>query len=96
MKRFENAAAEPLTDEEKETIESLLQYPSLERVFDISQPHNLTDIRRKMESNIRELERIIRGGAQQNADRAAKVVAAYQTTINFLGELETMRGNQSK
>lgn len=96
MKRFETDAPEQLTDEEKETIESLLQYPSLERVFDVNQPHNLADTKKKMQSSISDLERIIRGGKKQDADRAALIVAAYQTTVAFLGELEIMRGSQPK
>ncbi len=96
MKRFEAETSDRLTDEERETIESLLRYPSLERVFDQNQPHNLADTKKKMQSNIAGLERTIRGGAKTDAERAAKIVAAYQTTINFLDELEQMRNNQAK
>ncbi len=96
MKRIQAEPAEQLTDEEKETIKSLLRYPSLERVFDPNEPHNLAETKKKMQSNIGELERIIRGGAKADADRAAKIVAAYRTTINFLDELEVIRGNQAR
>lgn len=96
MKRFETETSEQLTDEERETIESLLKYPSLERVFDSSEPHNLGETRRKMQTNVNEFERTIRSGSKREADRAAKIVAAYQTTIKFLDELEIICGNQAK
>lgn len=96
MKRIEAEKTETaLTDEEKETIESLLQYPSLEHVFDPNQPHNLAATKKKMDGSVAELERIVRSGSQAEADRAARIVAAYKTTADFLDELERMRGAQT-
>lgn len=96
MKRFEADAPNNLTDEEKETIESLLQYPSLERVFEGGDAHNLAETKKKMRSSVALLERTIRSGAKADADRAAKIVAAYRTTMAFLDELEIRRAGQSK
>lgn len=87
--------AEP-TDEELELIEALINYPSLESVFDPNVPPGFTEIKRKMQATVTTLERVIRRGGKRDAERAVVVVAAYRTAINFLGELETIGKNQAK
>lgn len=97
MKRFQaEEKTTQMTEEERETIEALLHYPSLEKVFGAGETYNSDETKRKMRSSIVELERIVRSGAQGEADRAAKIIAAYETTIGFLNELEERRKNQSK
>lgn len=95
MKRIQAETPGALTGEEKETIESLLQYPSLEHVFDASQPHNLAATRKKMQASVAELERIVRSGSKTEADRAERIIAAYKTTADFIDELERLRGAQA-
>jgi hypothetical protein len=94
MNRFKTAA-DQLTDEEKQTIESLLKYPQLEKVFDRNEPHNLAETKQKMRVTVTELERVIRSGTKSDAENAARIAAAYRTTIEFLEELELIRKNQS-
>lgn len=96
MRNFKTENAANLTDEEKETIESLLKYPSLEKVFDQNQPNNLAEIKRKMNATISELERVIRSGSKDEAEKATEIAAGYRVTLNFLNELENLRKNQSK
>ena len=97
MNRFQSQEKPiDLTEEERETIAALLHYPALEKVFDHAQPPQLEDLRRKMQSNIVELERIVRSGARSEADRAATIIEAYRTTLGFLGVLEEARKNQAK
>ncbi len=95
MNRFKTAAADQLTDEEKQTIESLLKYPQLEKVFDRNEPHNLAETKQKMRVTVAELERVIRNGTKSDAENAVGIAAAYRTTIEFLEELELIRKNQS-
>jgi intergrase/recombinase len=94
MNRFKTAA-DQLTDEEKQTIESLLKYPQLEKVFDRNEPHNLAETKQKMRVTVTELERVIRSGTKSDAENAARIAEAYRTTIEFLEELELIRKNQS-
>ncbi|MGI8788221.1 MAG: hypothetical protein ACR2HG_10720 [Pyrinomonadaceae bacterium] len=96
MKRFKVETAAAATDEEKEIIESLLSYPSLEKVFDRNQPRNLAETKRRMLSTVAELERVVRSGTKTDAAKASKIAAAYQTAIDFLDELERLRKKQSE
>lgn len=86
-------AAEP-TGEERETIETLLNYPSLERAFADDAASGADKTKRKMLESVAELERVVRRGTQTEAAKAARVLAAYQTTLDFLDELERARKNQ--
>ena len=91
---MKNVTPEP-TDEEKELIETLVKYPSLETAYDASSA-SFAEIRQKMHSSITSLERVVRRGDRANAERAALVIGAYQTTLSFLNELEQIGKNQPK
>lgn len=91
MKPREPHESENLTAEELETIEALLNYPSLGKVFDPANPRNPAAVRQKMQATIDDLERVIRRGSKIDADKAARAVEAYRTAIRFLEELENAR-----
>ena len=74
-----------------EIIESLFKYPSLEKVFDREDSEKLSAMKQKMQATLEDLERVVRRGAKEDAAKAAKVIAAYQTALKFLDELETIR-----
>lgn len=95
MKHIQNQESDNLTGEEIETIKSLLNYPTLEKVFDQQQPQNLSSFKQKIRQNITDLERIIRRGSQSEAEKSAKVIKAFQTTFDFMEELESIRKEQS-
>ena len=78
-----------ISPEELAIIESLLKYPSLEKVFDRTDA--LPALKRRMTATLEDLERVVRRGAKEDAAKAAKVVAAYQTALKFLDELEAIR-----
>lgn len=84
------------TVETAETIKSLLHYPSLERVFDPTDARRLPALKQKMRSTIDDLERVVRRGSKDDAERAARAVEAFKVTLDFLDELETARQTQSK
>ena len=94
MKRSQPKTSEKLTDEERETINALLHYPSLDKVFDQNEPQSLVEMKQKMRSTITELERVVRRGSQTEAEKAARIIEAYQTTLRFLDELERRRNSQ--
>ena len=91
MKQTDSNQPEKLTAEETETINSLLNYPSLEKVFDATDPRNPSAMKQKMQSTIDDLERVIRRGSKDDAEKAARAVEAYKIVLNFLDELETAR-----
>lgn len=96
MKRFTVETPNEMTEQERETLETLLHYPSLERVFAEDVAAGAEKIKEKMQAKIHEAERVVRRGAPVEAEKAAKISAALQTTINFLDELERMRNAQTK
>lgn len=85
-----------LKEDERELIETLNKYPALESVFDRNAPAGFSEIRQKLLSTVTNLERVIRRGEKSDAERAAIVVTAYQTAINYLSELENIGKNQSR
>jgi hypothetical protein len=97
MKSFNVEKAVELTEEERETIESLVNYPSLERAFEQenAQTTGAEKIKQKMEGSVAEFERVLRRGARAEAERAERILTAYKTTLAFLDELEQMRKNQA-
>lgn len=82
------------TTEEREIIEALLKYPSLEKVFDGSVPDGYEKTKKKMSNVVAELERVIRRGTKQDAEQANKIVEGYKTALKFLEELEDIRRRQ--
>lgn len=82
----------PTNSAEKDIIKSLLNYPSLDKIF--SDAANLSATRKQMRSTIDDLERVIRRGTKDDAEKAAAAVKAFQTVLNFLDELENLRKQQ--
>lgn len=96
MKQSKANQAENLNPEEIETIKSLLNYPSLENFFDPTDSRKQPEMRQKMQSTVDDLERVIRRGTKDDAEKAARAVEAYKTVLSFLDELENMRQTQAK
>lgn len=96
MKQSTSEPREEPNAETAEIIQSLLNYPSLEKVFEAGDGRNLAATRSKMQATIDELERVIRRGTNADAEKAAVVVKAFQTVLNFLDELENLRRSSSK
>lgn len=96
MKRFKVETPIEMTEEERETINSLVNYPSLERAFGGDVASGAEKIKQKMAESVAEFERVVRRGTQSEAEKAGRVLAAYKTTLAFLDELESLRKNQSE
>lgn len=95
MKQSKAENSEEPTDEERETIESLLNYPSLENAFAESGGGG-KQLKQKMLLTVAELERVIRRGSRMEAEKASVITAAYRTTLDFLDELEARRNSRVK
>ncbi len=96
VKNSEPNSAENLSVAEAEIIKSLLNYPSLERVFDANAAQNLNSIKQKMRSTVDDLERVIRRGAKSDAEKAATAIKAIQTTLALLEEIEKSRHSNAR
>lgn len=81
---------------EIEVIEALLKYPALESVYDRNAAAGFSGIRQRMQATLTDLERVVRRGDRASAERAARIVTAYNTTLAFLNELERIGKNQSQ
>lgn len=95
MTSFNSKPDQP-TAEEREIIETLLKYPSLEKVFDPTAPDGYEKTKKTMNSVIAELERVVRRGTKQDAEKAEKIIEAYKTALKFLDELEDLRRKSIK
>ena len=76
---------------ESELVEFLFKYPSLETVFNTTGTPQLAAMKRRMQTTVGDLERVIRRGTKEDAEKAAKVAEAYRIAVAFLDELETIR-----
>ncbi len=95
MKQPESKQAENINREEIETIKSLLNYPSLEKIFDQADWRSPAAMKQKMQSTVDDLERVIRRGTKDDAEKAARAAEAYKTVLSFLNELENARQAQA-
>lgn len=77
-------------------LSSLLNYPSISRLFDGPDPNALEDMRSKLSRTSQDLERVIRQGSKEDAERAERAVKAIGVTQDFLNTLEQMRREQKK
>ena len=73
--------------------ETLLNYPSLEKIFDPAKPERFLEVKEQMRNAITEQERVVRRGTKLEAEKAKRIAEAYRITIDFLSELETLRKN---
>ncbi|HEY0429756.1 MAG TPA: hypothetical protein VGC76_18380 [Pyrinomonadaceae bacterium] len=92
---MKNFTSEP-TAEERALIEVLIKYPSLEKAFDRTAPDGFAEIKQKMQATTANLERVVRRGKKTDAERASLIVAAIQTTIDFLVEMEKIAKTRAK
>ena len=69
-------------------LTAFLKFPSLSRLFQTSEPGALANMRSQLAQTNQQLERVIRQGTKEEADRAVRVSRAYSLTLNLLDELE--------
>jgi cell fate (sporulation/competence/biofilm development) regulator YlbF (YheA/YmcA/DUF963 family) len=74
-----------------EDISKILNYPSLDKLFDENNPNALAEIRGKFGKTQEDLERVIRQGSKEDAEKAGKVSRAIKITLDFLDNLEELK-----
>ncbi|HEY8561471.1 MAG TPA: hypothetical protein VIL74_13935 [Pyrinomonadaceae bacterium] len=86
------AAAGQFPDE----LAKLFDYPSVGELFSRHDSRRFDEFRARLTATRENLERIIRYGTREEAERAARAVKAVDTTLEFLESLQKMRQNAQK
>lgn len=84
------AGAAPSAD-----LSSILNYPSLGQLFDSTDPRPLEEMRARLARTNEGLERVVRQGPKDEAERAARASRAVNVTLKFLDDLEQLRREQA-
>ena len=71
-----------------EDLAALYNYPSIGQLFSTADLHLLDEFRAKITRLYEDLERIVRRGSKEDAEKAARVADAVKITLEFLQTLE--------
>ncbi|MDQ2746015.1 MAG: hypothetical protein M3T96_02005 [Acidobacteriota bacterium] len=82
---------ESVSAAERELIEALLKYPSLEKIFDPADERQFQTMRGKLRATADDLEGVVRHSTKEDAAQAAQAIEAIQLTIKFLDDLDARR-----
>jgi cell fate (sporulation/competence/biofilm development) regulator YlbF (YheA/YmcA/DUF963 family) len=74
-----------------EDISKILNYPALDKLFDEHNPNALAEIRGKFDKTQQDLERVIRQGSKEDAEKAGKVSRAIKITLDLLDNIEELK-----
>ncbi|MBV8859308.1 MAG: hypothetical protein JOZ02_20420 [Acidobacteria bacterium] len=72
-------------------LAGLFNYPSLGRLLEGGDPRALEEMRARLARTNQELERVVRQGTREDADRAARAARAVTLTLALLDTLDGMR-----
>ena len=72
-------------------LSSLLHYPSLGRLFEGADSQALEETRARLRRTSQDLERVIRQGPREDAERAVRAARAVSVTLELLDSLEQIR-----
>lgn len=86
-----NSSENPSAD-----LDALFNFPSLERLFDERDPNALPEMRARLGRTNQDLERVVRQGTKEDADRATHISHAYDLTLHLLDELERRQRETTK
>jgi len=77
-------------------LAGLYNFPSLGRLLEGGDPRALEEMRGRLARTNQELERVVRQGSREDADRAARAARAVTLTLALLDTLEGMRREGAK
>ena len=72
-------------------LASLFNYPSLGRLLEGGDQRALEEMRGRLTRTRQELERVVRQGTREDAERAARAERAVGLTLSLLDTLDRMR-----
>lgn len=95
---MENTAFSGKPAQEKDEIEisaeylaQLFNYPSIGELFDDVSLQKLDDFRARLSNTRESLERVVRYGSRDEAEKSEKAVRSINITLDFLDTLQKMR-----
>ena len=77
-------------------LSAFLNFPSLSRLFQGVDRAALSETRSQLTQTKQHLERVIRQGTKEDADRAVLISRSYDLTLTLLEELEGHLGETAK
>jgi hypothetical protein len=80
----------------EDDLSTLFNYPSLGRLFETPNSPALAEMRARIERTHQDLERVVRQGSKEDAERAARAARAYSVTLTLLKELEELQRRPQK
>jgi len=83
------------TEPQENDLSAFLKFPSLSRLFQADRAA-LSEIRSQLTQTNQYLERVIRQGTKEDADRAVLISRSYDLTLTLLKELESHLGETAK
>lgn len=95
--RTESTIAQPDDGEEEraefsaEDLAKIFHYPSIGQLFSDPTPASIDGFTSRMVSTRDQLEKIVRHGSREDADKAGTVVKSINVTLDFLQTLQSMR-----
>jgi hypothetical protein len=79
-----------------EDLAKIFHYPSIGQLFSDPTSAASDDFKSRMVSTRDELEKIVRHGSREDADKAGIVINGINVTIDFLSSLQRMRAGQNR
>lgn len=77
-----------------EDLKLLYNFPSLGKVFDNND--ELEKMRGRLKNTYQDLERVIRQGSKEDAEKATKAAQSIKITLNLLDTIEEILNQQNK
>ncbi|HEV7904864.1 MAG TPA: hypothetical protein VGO96_13565 [Pyrinomonadaceae bacterium] len=72
-------------------LSSLYHYPSLGGLFEQPDSPQLEEMRGRFSRSTQTLERVLRQGTKDEAERAARVLRAYETVLGLFDDLQKLQ-----
>jgi hypothetical protein len=77
-------------------LAKLFDYPSVGELFSTGDTRRFDEFCAKLAATRENLERIVRYGSRDEAERASRAVRAVEVTLEFLQDLQKMRQTSPK
>jgi hypothetical protein len=78
-------------DDAGSDLSTVFNYPSLGQLFDADDARPLEEMRARLARTSQDLERVVRQGSKDDAERATRAARAVAVTQQFLDDLERLR-----
>lgn len=102
MNRFSNGSEDASASAQKgaatdaSDLSTLYHYPSLGVLFEQPNSPQLEEMRARFSRTTQALERVVRQGTKDDAERAARVLRAYEAVSGLFDDLQKLQREQAK